>query len=66
MDLQDKKALNHRWHLRDGSATALAMAQNGASGIITGRVETRSASTVEEIRDGPQNIRVNALAPGPS
>src|SRR5581483_8515948 len=35
-----------------GSAAALAMAEKGASVIITGRDETRGASTVEEIRAG--------------
>ena len=35
-----------------GIATALAMAEKGATVIITGRDETRGASTVEEIRAG--------------
>ena len=35
-----------------GSAAALAMAEKGASVIITGRDETRGASTVEKIRAG--------------
>ena len=35
-----------------GSATAVAMAETGASVIITGRDETRGASTVEKIRAG--------------
>ena len=35
-----------------GSAVALAMAEKGASVMITGRGETRGASTAEQIRAG--------------
>jgi NAD(P)-dependent dehydrogenase (short-subunit alcohol dehydrogenase family) len=52
MDLQDKKALITGGTSGMGIAVALAMAEKGASVIITGRDETRGASTVEEIRAG--------------
>ena len=52
MDLQDKKALITGGTSGMGSAAALAIAEKGASVIITGRDETRGASTVEEIRAG--------------
>ena len=52
MDLQDKKALITGGTSGMGSAAALAMAEKGASVIITGRDETRGASTAEEIRAG--------------
>ena len=52
MDLQDKKALITGGTSGMGIAAALAMAEKGASVIITGRDETRGASTVEKIRAG--------------
>src|SRR6201991_2888304 len=52
MDLKDKRALITGGTSGMGSAAALAMAEKGASVIITGRDETRGASTVEEIRAG--------------
>ena len=52
MDLQDRKALITGGTSGMGSAAALAMAEKGASVIITGRDETRGASTVEQIRAG--------------
>ena len=52
MDLQDKKALITGGTSGMGIAVALSMAEKGASVIITGRDETRGASTVEEIRAG--------------
>ena len=52
MDLKDKRALITGGTSGMGIATALAMAEKGASVIITGRDETRGASTVEEIRAG--------------
>jgi NAD(P)-dependent dehydrogenase (short-subunit alcohol dehydrogenase family) len=45
-----------------GSATARAMAEKGASVILTGRDETRGASTVEEIRAGGHDARFIAGA----
>ena len=48
MDLQDKKALITGGASGMGSAVALSMAEKGASVIITGRDETRGASTVED------------------
>jgi NAD(P)-dependent dehydrogenase (short-subunit alcohol dehydrogenase family) len=106
MSLQGKTALITGGTSGMGSATALAMAEKGASVIITGRDEARGASTVEKIRAGghdaqfiaadfsqmsevgrvadaageidvlvnwawaaefgPQNVRVNAVAPGPT
>ena len=50
MDLKDKRALITGGTSGMGIATALAMAEKGAAVIITGRDETRGASTVEEIR----------------
>ncbi|HMD55908.1 MAG TPA: SDR family oxidoreductase [Solirubrobacteraceae bacterium] len=50
MSLQGKTALITGGTSGMGSATALAMAEKGASVIITGRDETRGASTVEKIR----------------
>jgi NAD(P)-dependent dehydrogenase (short-subunit alcohol dehydrogenase family) len=50
MSLQGKTALITGGTSGMGSATALSMAEKGASVIITGRDETRGASTVEEIR----------------
>lgn len=52
MSLQGKTALITGGTSGMGSATALAMAEKGASVLITGRDETRGASTVEEIRAG--------------
>ena len=52
MDLKDKRALITGGTSGMGIATALAMAEKGASVIITGRDETRGASTVEKIRAG--------------
>ena len=40
-----------------GIAVALSMAEKGASVIITGRDETRGASTVEEIRAGGRDAQ---------
>jgi short-subunit dehydrogenase len=50
MDLKDKWALITGGTSGMGSAVALAMADKGASVMITGRDETRGASTVEQIR----------------
>ena len=50
MSFQGKIALITGGTSGMGSATARAMAQQGASVIITGRDETRGASTVDEIR----------------
>ena len=50
MDLKDKRALITGGTSGMGSAAALAMAEKGASVIITGRDETRGASTVEKVR----------------
>ena len=52
MNLRDKKALITDGTSGIGSAAALAMAEKGASVIITGRDGTRGASTVEKIRAG--------------
>lgn len=52
MSLQGNTALITGGTSGIGSATALAMAEKGASVIITGRDETRGASTVEMIRAG--------------
>ncbi len=52
MSLQGKTALITGGTSGMGSATALAMAEKGASVIITGRDEARGASTVKEIRAG--------------
>ena len=52
MDLKDKRALITGGTSGMGIATAVSMAEKGASVIITGRDETRGASTVEEIRAG--------------
>jgi NAD(P)-dependent dehydrogenase (short-subunit alcohol dehydrogenase family) len=52
MDLRDKWALITGGTSGMGSAVALAMADKGASLMITGRDETRGASTVEQIRAG--------------
>ena len=52
MDLQDKTALITGGTSGMGIATALSMAEKGASVIITRRDETRGASTVEQIRAG--------------
>ena len=52
MDLKDKRPLLTGGTSGMGSAVALAMAEKGASVIITGRDETRGASTVEKIRAG--------------
>ena len=56
MDLKDKRALITGGTSGMGIATALAMAEKGASVIITGRDETRGAST--ERRSG----RVDTIA----
>jgi NAD(P)-dependent dehydrogenase (short-subunit alcohol dehydrogenase family) len=52
MDLKDKRALITGGTSGMGSAAALAIAEKGAPVIITGRDETRGASTVEKIRAG--------------
>ncbi len=52
MDLQDKRVLITGGTSGMGSAVALAMAAKGASVIVTGRDESRGASTVEKIRAG--------------
>ena len=52
MDLKDKRALITGGTSGMGIATALAMAEKGATVITTGRDETRGASTAEEIRAG--------------
>jgi NAD(P)-dependent dehydrogenase (short-subunit alcohol dehydrogenase family) len=52
MDLQGKPALITGGTSGMGIAVARSMADKGASVIITGRDETRGASTVEEIRAG--------------
>ena len=52
MSLQGKTALITGGTSGMGSATAVAMAETGASVIITGRDEARGASTVEKIRAG--------------
>ena len=52
MDLKDKRALITGGTSGMGSAAALSIAKKGAAVIITGRDETRGASTVEEIRAG--------------
>ena len=52
MDLKDKQALITGGTSGMGIATALAMAEKGATVIITGRDETRGASAAEEIRAG--------------
>ena len=57
MDLKDKPALITGGTSGMGSAAALAMAEKGASVIITGRDETRGASTVEKIRAGGHDAR---------
>src|ERR1700759_3180149 len=61
MDLQDKKALITGGTSGMGSAAALAMAEKGATVIITGRDETRGASTVEEIRAGGHDAQFIGL-----
>jgi NAD(P)-dependent dehydrogenase (short-subunit alcohol dehydrogenase family) len=55
MSLQGKTALITGGTSEMGSATALSMAEKGASVLITGRDETRGASTVEKIRAGGQS-----------
>src|ERR1700751_4003148 len=57
MDLKDKRAPITGGTSRMGSAAALAMAEKGASVTITGRDETRGASTVEKIRAGGQDAQ---------
>ncbi len=52
MDLQDKKALITGGTSGMGIAVALSMAEKGAAVVITGRDETRGASTAEKIRAG--------------
>jgi NAD(P)-dependent dehydrogenase (short-subunit alcohol dehydrogenase family) len=52
MELKDKRALITGVTSGMGSAAALSMAEKGASVIITGRDETRGASTVETTRAG--------------
>ena len=52
MDLKYKRALITGGTSGMGSAVALAMAEKGASVVITGRDETRGASTMEQIRAG--------------
>jgi NAD(P)-dependent dehydrogenase (short-subunit alcohol dehydrogenase family) len=50
MDLKDKRALITGGTSGMGIATARSLAEKGATVTITGRDETRGASTVEEIR----------------
>ena len=50
MDLTDKRALITGGTSGMGIATARAMAEKGASVILTGRDETRGESAAEEIR----------------
>jgi len=52
MDLQDKRALTTGGTSAMGSVVAVAMTEKGASVVITGRDETRGASTTEQIRAG--------------
>jgi NAD(P)-dependent dehydrogenase (short-subunit alcohol dehydrogenase family) len=52
MDLKDKGALIADGTSGMGSAVALAMAEKGASVVITDRDETRGASTMEQIHAG--------------
>jgi NAD(P)-dependent dehydrogenase (short-subunit alcohol dehydrogenase family) len=52
MDLKDKRALITGGTSGMGSAVALAMAEKGASVVITGRDETRGEGTAEQIRAG--------------
>src|SRR5579871_6675161 len=52
MELKDKRALITGGTSGMGIAAALSMAEKGASVIITGRDETRGASTVAQIRAG--------------
>ena len=52
MDLKDKRTLITGGTSGMGSAVALAMAEKGASVVITGRDETRGEGTVEQIRAG--------------
>jgi NAD(P)-dependent dehydrogenase (short-subunit alcohol dehydrogenase family) len=52
MDLKDKRALITGGTSGMGIATGLAMAEKGATVILTGRDETRGASRGEEIRAG--------------
>jgi len=59
MDLEGKRALTTGGTSRMGIATALSMAEKGASVIMTGRDETRGASTVEEIRAGGHDAKFN-------
>ena len=61
MDLKDKRALITGGTSGMGSAAALAMAEKGATVIITGRDETRGASTVEKIRAGGHDASSSAL-----
>ena len=44
-----------------GSAVALAMAEKGASVVITGRDETRGEGTVEQIRAGGHEAQFSPL-----
>ena len=57
MALQGKTALITGGTSGMGAATALSMAEKGASVIITGRDETRGASAVEQIRAGEHDAR---------
>ncbi len=57
MDLKDKRALITGGTSGMGIATALAMAEKGATVIITGRDETRGASAAEEIRAGGHDVQ---------
>ena len=52
MDLQDKRVLITGGTSGMGIATAQAMAEKGATVLLTGRDKTRGASAVEEIRTG--------------
>jgi shikimate 5-dehydrogenase len=65
LDLQGKRALITGGTSGMGIAVALSMAQEGASVIITGRDETRDASTVEEIRAGGHDAQlIERVSPG--
>jgi NAD(P)-dependent dehydrogenase (short-subunit alcohol dehydrogenase family) len=52
MDLKDKRALITGGTSGMGSAVALAMAEKGASVVITGRDDTRGEGTADQIRAG--------------
>ena len=66
MDLKDKRALITGGISGMGIATALAMAEKGATVILTGRDETRGAGAAEQIRAGGHDAQFIAAAPRPS